>query len=227
MNFSTDKPQLAPTMKGFTLVEVLLAAVVSAFIVILTLATYRSVVSFSTDLQSHTEILSQGRYAAHHIRRDLANFFRSPLPAQMRLQGFKAGSDDYPQDGIIFYVVRDQPSHQKHSVADVYEVEYGLVADEQSEMYYLGRRWASVKQLDTGNPGGKLVHLAGYVSTLGFEFYDGKSWQRGWSHNQLPKMVRVTFKLDDPRGSRPPIVFDQKIALAPSPVNLGNDVNTN
>ncbi len=204
--------------QAFTLVELLLAAVMGAVIVLVALAAYRGVVESRRLLLYNSQVNSHARYLLNHLRQDMANFYRSDQPGRMLITGIKAGAGRRQTDRLKFYAVSDKKVRSAGKESDIYEIEYGLSFSERLNEYYAGRRCGAVRDLKKGNQGGKLVQTARFVDSLTFEFYDGLTWRRGWVNSDvIPSLVRVTMIMRDPVGVRADITISQEIATGLTP----------
>jgi prepilin-type N-terminal cleavage/methylation domain-containing protein len=205
-------------LNGFTLIEVLLATVIGAMVMVAALAAFCSVNQMRQQLRYYSEVTGHGRYAINQIRNDLANFYRDNRSGQMRLVGIKAEEESRPADRLIIYAINQEKSFSGESVNDLYEVEYGFSRDEKQGEYFFSRRYGPVTNTSVGNKGGKLLRLSRNINSLEFEFYNGQTWQRGWDGSDgVASLVRVSMKLFDPADVHRPISMSQVISLKPLP----------
>ena len=99
--------------KGFTLIEALLATVVGALIVVVALASFRSVSQSRSKIQYYSDINANARFALNMIRDDLANIYRNRDHSKMMLSGIRNLTGDSSSDKIILYTVSDKKNaHQ-------------------------------------------------------------------------------------------------------------------
>ena len=206
---------------GFTLLELLLATVVGALVIVVALVSLRQVSRSRAEAQYYSDISAHGRYALNRIRDDLANFYRSLNPEKMRLIGAKGGTEAEATDRLLVQVVQEGWFHGKPSegLSDIYEVQYGLCEDLATDVTFLARRCGAIEEAALGNEGGTLTRVADYITSIRFEYFDGTNWQRHWEQRQgIPTLVRVSLVLADPK--RPlyrPIYISQMISLEPIP----------
>ena len=214
----SSKNDFAAYRPGFTLVEALLATLIAALVIVLALATYRSLSHNTATVQYHSDAFARGRYALSLIRNDLANFYRCADPTRMRLIGTRNTTPLRSADRLIFYSVADPPTGTAKPYSDVYEVEYGLSYREQKDRLFLARRCAPVADQTQGNPAGTLTRVAGDLDHLRFEYLHRGQWLDRWDRQTaLPDMVRTTIHLADPTGTHEPIPISQVISLKPLP----------
>ena len=81
--------------RAFTLVEVLLATLISAMVAVIAFATFRHVTQNRQTLEYYGDIMAHGRYALNLIRNDLANIRRSEEPTYMLIEGTKSERDGH------------------------------------------------------------------------------------------------------------------------------------
>ena len=198
---------------AFTLVEVLLATVVGALVLAVAVAAYTGLTRSRDRIERASETLTAGRYAMQQIRNDLANLYRSADPARTRFVGIPGGSADDPADRIIVYVVRDRPVNDQNVNREIFEVEYGLVINDDGNTS-LAQGCTAVSEGMLGNERGALRRLAENVPSLQFQFFDGQDWQRAWdSTHTLPPVVRVTMSLAGADPDAAEIELSQVIAM--------------
>lgn len=218
------------TPSGFTLLELLLAVLVGSMVVIVALATYRIVVRSRESALYHSQLLAQGRYTMNRIRDDLANFHRSRSIERMKFLGDRSAETD--SDRLIMYVVSDRAVHDQANEADIYELEYYLRKDggmgndnhpDGRQGVRAGRRCLlrqcrPVLDQDSARKTGVSVRLAGDVTKLSFEYFDGRQWLKQWLQtDEFPKLVRVSMELYRPDDDYHAIFLSQVVALGPVP----------
>lgn len=203
--------------RGFTLIEVLLATIIGALVVIVALAAFRSVTQNEQMLEHYALVMAHGRYALNQIRDDLANIYRDEDAKRVRFQGIKGEAPDKAADRLIMYVVSEKKVHLANREGDVYEVEYGISESRETGIAYLGRRCGAVENKQVGNPRGILTRVAEYLNELKFEYFDGQNWLRQWPQKDaLPEIIRVSMTLVDPERKWPGVVLSQEVALGPA-----------
>ncbi len=203
--------------QGFTLLEVLLAAVIGAFILLVALVAFRTVTVSRDELQIYSDLQARGQAIYRQMQKDLAGFYRSNQPEQMKIVCETVQYNNRPADRLLFYRINDPVINQQNNVSgDLFEIEYGLVGVSENQVY-LGRRAAPVTKADDGNDRGVVTRLAEGVIALAFEFYDGRTWQHGWnSEINIPSMVRLNMVLTDREG-KIELPFSHEFSLEPIP----------
>ena len=199
---------------GFTLVEFLLATLLGALVVVVSLAVFRTVTRNRQMIQDSSELLGQGRYGLNHIRRDLANFHQGGDAGQARLVGVRRETVEGRRDRLLIWVEAGGETGREESGTGVYEVEYGLVKREGTGEIFLARRSQRVHG-EVGREYGKIVsYLAGDISELRFAYYDGVQWQGKWDQADLPLLVRVELVLSDSEKPAREIPISQIVAVS-------------
>ena len=201
---------------AFTLVELLVATVIGVLVVVVAIATFRSVSRSRETARYYSEMMAQGRYALDQIRDDLANFYRSAEPQQMRLVGIKGGTIEQPADRLIIYAVQDRPIKEKPGESDIYEVEYGLTINKKSPYRMLARRCAALDHPGSVVSGGILTRIMQPMHSLEFEYFDGSQWLRQWdSREGFPFLVRISLELANEKDKHRTLLFTQEVSLEP------------
>ena len=206
---------------GFTLLELLLATVVGALVIVAALVSLRQVSRSRAEAQYYSDISAHGRYALNRIRDDLANFYRSLNSEEMRFLGAEGGTESEATDRLRVQVVQEVWREGKPSegLSDIYEVEYGLCEDLAAGGTFLARRCGAIEEAAIGNEGGTLTRVADFITSIRFEYFDGTDWQRNWEQRQgIPALVRVSLVLaDHKRPLYRPVHISQMISLEPIP----------
>ena len=177
---------------GFTLVEVLVASVIGAFIALVAVAALRSISASTERIDMIARAAAEARFAANMISRDLTNLYRAPDMKDMRLIGGREWSADGPIGWLTMYSVGRAKARLDQPEGDVYEVEYNL--DRDGEKSVLLRRLWPYPDRET-EPGGMLTVIAEDIDVFEVRFFDGEEWQFEWTEelNSIPELVEVTL----------------------------------
>ena len=218
---------------GFTLAEILLATVVGSLVVIVALVALRTVSESRAQAEVYSELNAAGRYAMNRIRDDLANTYLGGVEQSVLFVGTvrnaaAPASTDWPDklnqvaDRLRLYIVSDESTVDGEELqADVFEVEYGLLAETPDEQCWLGRRIAPVQDPQSGNKQGLLTRIAGHIVSLEFDYFDGTAWQRQWQKSdELPRMVRVSLQMASQSSGGQRLGMSQTISLRALPDTL-------
>ena len=210
---------------GFTLAEIMLAAIIAVLVMAAALGAFRQVSRSRERARCYSELAAHGRCGLNLIRDDLANIFRCPLSGKMRLEGIPRGSEANAADTLVMYAVAQTRSADETAswFNDVFEVEYTL--GDSADGPVLLRRWAPVEDFQTGNAAGISIDAARYVRTLKFEYFDGRQWDRRWNQpGALPRTVRVRMELaGNALDKEVSLMISQEISLEPLPRKISDD----
>jgi general secretion pathway protein J len=189
------------THRGFTLAEILVASTISAFVAVVAVGALKTVSDGTATVTRHTEAVTEVRFAARMIARDLDNLYRDADVRSMRLVGASQG-DDSPVSFLRFYMTGRTNARLGQPEGDVYEVEYFLgpsasidgVAEDQINSSALYRRLWPNPDIDR-QPGGILTPLSQNIDVFQVRFSDGREWTSSWPEEMqgLPELVEVTL----------------------------------
>ena len=117
---------------GFTLVEVIIASTIGAFISLVAVGTLKAVISSNVLLDNNVNAASEVTFASNLIEKDLINIYRDDAIENMKLIGTVEDLADYSTSVITFYTVNRTKARYDQPEGDIYEVEYYLVKNEDS-----------------------------------------------------------------------------------------------
>ena len=178
--------------RGFTLVEVVAASVIGAFIALVAVGTLRSITAGTDRIDNVVRAAAEVRFARDMIYRDLLNLYRDSEMERMRLIGETAGSVDGFFSWLTFYTVGRSKARFEQPEGDVYEVEYYLSRDgARSEL--MRRLWPNPEK--DVEPGGILTVIAEDIEFFEVRFFDGEEWQEEWPEEMqsIPHLVEVAL----------------------------------
>ena len=187
MNIYTKK-------SGFTLLEVMVASTIGAFISLVAVGTLQTVIRSSEMADKNITAASEIRFALNTIERDLTNFYRDENIENTELIGSVEELAEYTTSYLVFYTLNRSKARILEPEGDVYEVEYYLEPDPDGETLSLMRRiWPNPN--DVADPGGILTVLAENIEIFDVRFYDGEEWYVEWLEEMetLPQLIEVTI----------------------------------
>jgi prepilin-type N-terminal cleavage/methylation domain-containing protein len=111
---------------GFTLVEVLLASMIGAFVALVAVGTLRAISSSSEMMENNISTSSEARFAAKMVARDLMNLYRDNDLRKTKLVGLAKETGQGLVSCLSFYAVGRTKARIEEPEGDVYEVEYYL-----------------------------------------------------------------------------------------------------
>jgi len=190
--------------RGFTLVEVLLASMIGAFVAVVAVGALRAISAGAEMVDSNARAAAEIRFACDMVATDLLNIYRDPEVKNMRLIGGLDRSGDRLGSWLVLYTVGRVKARAGQPEGDVYEVEY--FARRDSEKSVLCRRlWPYPHE--KAEPGGVVTVIAEDIELFGLRFFDGRQWQLEWPEDMkaIPELVEVTIAAKPPGRIEPPI----------------------
>jgi type II secretion system protein J len=191
-----------PRGRGFTLVELVVAGVVSALLAVATAGSLSSILRARTRAEAREAAFSRAELGAARIARDLLSLARDPglLHAHLTLT---PGGNQQPQDSILMLTrsLATVRNFEDLPEGGLYEVHYRIAPDAAGDSPALWRR------VDPGfdpvmDGGGIATALVPGVVSLRLEATDGAEWYTDWNSDRdgLPHGVRITLTATDDRG---------------------------
>lgn len=183
--------------RGFTLAEILVASTISVFVAVVAVGALKTVSDGTQIVTRHSETVTEVRFAARMLARDLANLYRDQDARSMRIVGASQGADS-AVSYLRFYATGRTNARFGQPEGDVYEVEYFLgespmVEDEVSSSSLYRRLWPNPDE--DRQPGGILTPLAENIDVFQIRFSDGQQWTSDWPEEMrsLPELIEVTL----------------------------------
>jgi general secretion pathway protein J len=188
---------------GFTLVEVLVASTIGAFIALVAVSALRAVTASAVLVENNINSAAELRFAANMIARDLTNLYRDPNYANTRFIGLAEESEQGYSSYLIFYTVSRIKARNGQPEGDVYEVAYNLVRDEEKSV--LMRRYWPYPDKEETELHGILTVLAEDIDIFQIRYYDGEEWSYEWPEEMevLPQLVEVNIATKQQGKARP------------------------
>lgn len=189
---------------GFTLVEVLVASTIGAFIALVSVGTLRVITASAEMVDDNIEVAAEVRFASNIITRDLVNLYREQNFRNMKLVGMANDSDE-GSSILTFYTAGRTKARIDQPEGDIYEVEYFLVKDQEKSVMFR-RLWPNPDPNDE-DPGGILTVIAENIEFFQVRFFDGEEWADEWPEEMevLPQLVEVNIVSKPPTGGKPAI----------------------
>lgn len=185
---------------GFTFVELMIAIVIGTFVTVTAVAAMRGIASGKQTHQRLTELNDEVRYAERLIRQDLFNLYRSSdfKDSQFELS-YLDTNESLDMQSLRFYTVSHRKVRPLQPEGDVYEVQYSIQSNPDTEHVYLIRRCCpvvpGVPQGDKDRCWGVLAPIAENIVAMKIRCYDGKEWGDEWNekNGQFPGLIEVTL----------------------------------
>ena len=185
---------------GFTLVEVMLASVIGAFIALVAVGTLKAVSRSAEMVDGYIETAAEVRFATKSIAADLMNLYRDGDLKNNKLIGEVEQSPYGLVSSLTFNTVGRIKARQGQQEGDVYEVQYYLARSEEKTAL-MRRLWPNPNTKT--QPGGILSVIAEDVNAFEIRFFDGMEWQQLWPEEmeRLPELVEVTIAANRKNGT--------------------------
>ena len=181
--------------KGFTLLEVMIASVMGAFIALVALSSLRTVTAAKELVSENSSVSDELTFAARRIRTDLANLYRDSDISSVKFVGAIEQDASGPVKNILFRTVSMTRARPAAVEGDVYEVQYFLRRDDEGSV--LARRYCPIVGIESPEEsiGGILTVIAEDITGFDLQYFDGSSWYDEWleTEKELPRLVKVTI----------------------------------
>ncbi len=188
---------------GFTLVEIMVASSIGAFIALVTVGMLRFVSVSSEQVNIEIDAAAELEFAAKKLAEDLSNTYRGRDRNNMKFVLQLAGSEEGVSSVLNFYTISRTKTRLQQPEGDVYEVEYLLISKGESAALY--RRQCANPHDSENLPqmAGVMTELAQGVDVFMVEVFDGEKWYNEWidEEHELPELVQVILSMGK-RGSR-------------------------
>jgi len=187
---------------GFTLVEILIASMIGAFIMLVAVGALKAISASAQIIDSNIDVASELRFVAARISTDLNNFYRDGKAENTKLVGRVVQVQDDVLCILTFYTVGRTKARANQPEGDVYEVEYFLRKDED-KTFLMRRLWPNPDK--KSQPGGILSVIAEDIDAFIVRYFDGRDWQIQWPEEQAapPELVEVTLASNTLVGATP------------------------
>lgn len=183
--------------RGFTLLEVLLAAVLTTFVALVAVAGLRSVSMTRTTVEQASEAADSLRYAVEILERDLASVV---CRQGIIFEGIASDSAIGMPPSLRMRVYQTDPARPNSPESDLYEIEYSLLQSEDRTLFV--RRICPLVGVETDGEetsGGILTVLSESILDFQAQYYDGSQWLDNWlTETELPQMVLINLLAADP-----------------------------
>ena len=190
---------------GFTLVEVIIASTIGAFISLVAVGTLKAVISSNVLLDNNVNAASEVTFASNLIEKDLINIYRDDAIENMKLIGTVEDLADYSTSVITFYTVNRTKARYDQPEGDIYEVEYYLVKNEDSSSL-MRRLWPNPN--DEFEAGGVVTTIAENIDLFEVRYFDGEEWYDEWQQEDMqtmPDMIEINI-VSKPQARGVPII---------------------
>ncbi len=193
--------------EGFTLLEVLVASVIGAFISFVAVSTLRAVSAGRVRLDENIIAADELRYAADMIRTDLGNLYRDQDVKNMRLIGIVSEATEPASSNLTIRIVSPTKARRLQIEGHLYNVQYSLLQKEGKSL--LTRRKSPIVGIeeDEDIPGGMITTIAENIIAFNIRYFDKTQWLEDWpeEYEQIPDLMEITLVTieGDPEAVKP------------------------
>lgn len=205
--------------RGFTLVELMIAVAITAFIGAVIAGSYQQVDRAASIVRDQSERASAVRLSLARLTRELSMAYLSEHYDRARFR-------DRPTlfvgrgDELLFTTMAHVRRYQDTAESDQVVVEYLVERDPDTGEEALFRR-VKTHLDDEPDRGGAKDLVADHVSKVTFQYWDRvrKEWSREWSTrssermNELPTRVRIELEVKDADGQVQTYATQARVAL--------------
>jgi len=186
---------------GFTLVEVMVASTIGAFIMLVAVGTLKAITVSAEMVENNISTAAEVRFASNMLKRDLVNFYRDENIENTKFIATSGESEQESASYLVFYTVSRAKARANEPEGDIYEVEYYLMKDEEKSLL-MRRMWPNPDKEET-EPGGILSVIAENIDIFEVRYFDGEEWSTEWPEEMqvLPQLIEVNIVAKSP--SRP------------------------
>ena len=195
---------------GFTLLEVLVASVIGAFISLVALSTLRAVTAGRVRIDENIIVADELRYAAEMIRTDLMNLYRDQSMKNMRLIGMISEATEPESANLTVRIVSQTKARYMQIESHLYDVQYSLLQKDGKSL--LTRRKCPIvgNEEDEQIPGGMLTTIAENIIVFDIRYFDKTQWLEDWPEGseQIPDLMEITLAAieGDTESAKPKIM---------------------
>ncbi|MBX2851258.1 MAG: prepilin-type N-terminal cleavage/methylation domain-containing protein [Phycisphaeraceae bacterium] len=192
---------------GFTLLEMILAIVVTAIVSASLFATMSGAFKTRRQAEDHLSGREAARAVIHIVRSDL----QCVPPAGGRISGVFIGENltgmNSGDADALTYITANSNLASAQDLADLRQVELRLLLRGPQQDYYVLGRMITGNLLATITPEPELQVLARRVVSMNVQYFDGNDWLDAWDSterdNELPAAVELVLVTAPPLSKEP------------------------
>jgi len=180
---------------GFTLLEVLVASVIGAFIALVAVSTLRAVAAGRVRLEDNIAAADELRFAADMLRQDLSNIYRDSSSDKMRLVGIISEQTVPASANLTARVVSNTKARPMQIEGDIYDVQYSLIEKDGKRLFVRRKCPLVGDEEDESVSGGMLTTLAESIIAFNVRYFDTTQWYEEWpaEAGELPSLMEVSL----------------------------------
>lgn len=183
---------------GFTLVEVLLASMLSTLVITGAFFSLSVMLKAFSARQGSGQATETAALIFERIRQDLESVYLSPNSDMTRFVGMDEQSEQFDADNLTFVSMVNDPTALGQGTSDLAEVQYYIDLDDSTPERGLLRRFDATPDQDPFT-GGTVALLGPRVVMLNITYFDGQLWMPEWdSESAIPQAINVQIGLFHP-----------------------------
>lgn len=194
------------SQRGMTLIEILIAMAVLAFMAISVVIVMRNSTEVQEDIRARTELSQMGRNAIEMIREEMYMAYISRQTTEEWQTFFKAVDRD-PIDEVHFVTRAHEKRYSDSKESDLAEI--SLTSESGTGAFATLLHRSDPTPDDQWDRGGTILPLARNVRRLNLRYYDRdkEEWVDEWDSesgeyaNQTPRAVEIVLELEDAAGN--------------------------
>ncbi len=193
------------TIRGFTLVEVLIASTITGFIALVAVGALKAITASAERIDESINRTSEIRFAATTLQRDLLNLYRDQTQENTEFIAMGEDATDGGSSYLLFYTVSRAKARLEEPEGEIYEVEYYLQHEDEKSCL-MRRMWPNPDK-ETMEPGGILMVIAEDVEIFQVRFFDGEEWSLEWPEEMetLPHLLEATIVAKQTKPGMPAV----------------------
>lgn len=194
------------SQRGMTLIEILIAMAVLAFMAVSVVIVMRNSTEVQEDIRARTELSQMGRNAIEMIREEMYMAYISRQTTEEWQTFFKAVDRD-PIDEVHFVTRAHEKRYSDSKESDLAEI--SLTSESGTGAFATLLHRSDPTPDDQWDRGGTILPLARNVRRLNLRYYDRdkEEWVDEWDSesgeyaNQTPRAVEIVLELEDAAGN--------------------------
>jgi type II secretion system protein J len=191
--------------KGFTLLEIIIAAGLSSLLFLVLYTTYFGINSAVEAASKGQEVRETERQLVELLKRDLRG-----IPSDQRYPFLSQVKDvDGDLSSSLEFVSTSFLGQNNYGII---KVGYTLIKTLDGEKIFFRQEVEDPREeLSKSTANFELTRL---VTSFRLSFYDGTDWVEKWdsrASNKLPSQVRITMTIDDRKGNMKTVVTDESL----------------
>ena len=180
---------------GFTLLEVMAASVITAFIALVAVSGLVSVTSARQRIDKVTVVNDELRFVADRLRKDLLGFYRNKDEMLFEAAVEETNAGQFPR--LRFRAICDSKARLDQPESDLYEVEYFLAPGQEGKPWIARRQCPIVGNEETPEQtaGGVMTRLSEQLSLFQIRYFDGQQWLQQWpvEWQRVPTLIEISL----------------------------------